>query len=152
MFRHMAGNIAVPGVKTMQVLMKQKPCARLEASRNGTASLWRMVADYKIYFVDDYEEKIVAYSHKFVNVQQYLLTLDSNIKLPVTWKIHAILFHLPQFLTRVKFGMAQYSEQTMESIHHKMKATFACFWVLEGNSSHRERLFRSVVEFSSTNL
>jgi hypothetical protein len=102
--------------------------------------------------VDDYEEKIRDYGHEFDNAKKYLLTLDSDIKLPTTWKIHAILYHLPQFLTRFKCGMAQYSEQTMESIHHKMKATFARFCVSEGNSSHGERLLRSVVEFSSTNL
>jgi hypothetical protein len=102
--------------------------------------------------VDDFEEKIGAYGHEFVNAEQNLLTLDSDIKLPKTWKIHAILFHLPQFLTRVKCGMAQYSKQTMESIHHKMKATFARFCVSEDNSSHGERLLRSVIEFCSTNL
>jgi hypothetical protein len=69
--------------------------------------------------------------------------------LSLTWKIHITISHLPVFLSRFNCGMAKYSEQTAESVHHCMKKTLARFCVGEDHPNHGERLKRAVVEFSS---
>jgi hypothetical protein len=75
--------------------------------------------------------------------------LGGEVQLNTSWKVHAIVVHLPQFLNRVKCSMARYSEQTSEAIHNKMKATLSRFCVSEEHPDHGKRLLKAVVEFSS---
>ena len=101
---------------------------------------------------EDYQEKIQMFRERFLDAQIKMETLNPTIKLNISWKIHAIVKHLPQFLSRVNCGMALYSEQCAESSHHAMKATLSRFSVGEEHPDHGQRLLRAVVEFSSQRI
>ena len=70
----------------------------------------------------------------------------------ITWKVHAIGVHLPVFLSRVGRGLAAYSEQCMESMHHHMKATYAQFGVTTDHPAYAERFKKAIVEFASQRI
>lgn len=100
----------------------------------------------------DFEMLIKDYVNKFLEVQRYCQSMEPPVKLNITWKVHVIAIHLPQFLRKSGVGMARYSEQTAESVHHRMKASFERFCVGEGHPKHAEKLMRAMIEFSSQRI
>ena len=98
----------------------------------------------------NYNELIAAYASSFRTTQAALAEI--NVKMSITWKVHAIAVHLPVFLSRVGRGLAAYSEQCMESMHHFMKATYAQFGVSTDRPDYADRLKRAIVEFASQRI
>ena len=99
-----------------------------------------------------YHELIRNFSDQFGVTQNLINEMEGDFKLNVTWKVHILIVHLPEFLDLTGCGMARFSEQCGESVHHQMKATMARFCVSEENPRHGERLKRAVVEFSTERL
>ena len=101
---------------------------------------------------DHYRDLITEFRSKFVKTKAYVESLNMNLHLNVTWKVHVIIVHLPQFLDQSGCGMARYSEQCGESVHHIMKKVLSRFRTDEKHPRHGERLMRAVVEFSTERL
>ena len=100
----------------------------------------------------NYHDLITSFKSQFLETQRYVESLDSNVHLNVTWKVHTLVVHLPKFLDIVGCGLARYSEQCGESVHHIIKKVLARFKTEETNPKHGERLKRAVVEFSTERL
>ena len=99
-----------------------------------------------------FHELISSFKTQFLKTQQYVAGLESNIRLNVTWKVHTLIVHLPQFLEMSGCGLARYSEQCGESVHHIIKKVLARFKLEETHPKHGERFKRAVVEFSTERL
>lgn len=98
--------------------------------------------------VSNYRDLIANFKKCFIQTQRYV-TSKLDLSLTVTWKIHVLILHLPEFLDRSNCSMARYSEQTGESVHHSMKKVLSRYKVSEVNPKHGEKLKKAVVEFST---
>ena len=100
--------------------------------------------------MDNFEDVIDNFKIKYERLMEYTETvLSPEIKLTVTWKVHCLVVHLPQFLRKVKVGMAIFAEQTTEACHSDFKTTERRFKVQESHKEHGSRLKRAVVEYNS---
>ena len=87
---------------------------------------------------------------KFEALQYFTQTvLPDNVKLHITWKIHCLVVHLPQFLRRGKVGMRIFADRTAEAVHHDFIRTEKRFLVDETHTNHAQQLERAVVEYYS---
>ena len=101
----------------------------------------------------DFEDRILNFRNKYEILMEHTdIVLPDNVKASVTWKVHCIVNHLPEFLRKVKTGMSIYSEQTVEACHSDFKKTFKRFKVKESHKNHGNRLKRAVVEYNSRRL
>ncbi len=78
--------------------------------------------------------------------------LDDGSEMGVSWKIHILVCHLPDWLDAKAVGMAQYSEQACEATHHDFEGTHKRFKRAVGHDDHGKNLRRSVVEYSSRRI
>ena len=99
-----------------------------------------------------YRSLIADFRQMFVRAQRHVDALKLGVSLSVTWKIHVLIVHLPDFIDRVGCSMARFSEQTGESVHHAMKKILSRYKVSEANPKHGERLKKAIVEFSTERL
>ena len=97
----------------------------------------------------DFEELIHNFRECFIATQRYLSENVPEVRINVTWKVHILIIHVPQFLLHFRCGMSRFSEQTGESVHHAMKLILARYSVNEDHPLHGERLKKTVVEFST---
>ena len=68
----------------------------------------------------DYVSKIQFFAHAY-----------NELKLSITPKIHAVLFHIEEFCSITGRGLAPWSEQTIEACHHDFNKTWENFKVKE---------------------
>lgn len=94
--------------------------------------------------------KIESFSKSYVNLREFSADV-LNERLTVSWKVHVVVVHLPQFLKKKKVGMARFAEQTGEAAHAKMKGTLKRFCVCEDNPRHGMQMKKAIVNFSSNN-
>jgi hypothetical protein len=69
-------------------------------------------------------------------------------ELSVTWKLHMLVTHLKRLLGRLGEGLADYSEQTGESGHHKVEVEMSRFHLAEENPRHGERMLAGASRFN----
>jgi hypothetical protein len=70
----------------------------------------------------------------------------------ITPKIHAVLFHVEDFCEKTKRGLAYYSEQASEQIHHAFNMHSLNFNINSSSPEIGPRLLRSVCAFNSEKL
>ena len=100
-----------------------------------------------------FRELINNFKEKFEVVQEYCKDFLEDVKeLGLTWKIHIICIHLPQWLERHTVGMSLYSEQCAESTHHDFSKTYKRFKRDISHPDHGKQLLRSVVEHASRRM
>ena len=75
-----------------------------------------------------------------------------QLPLNVTPKIHAIIFHVPEFCEHTRRGLGQYSEQCIESLHHSFADTWKNFKFFESHPQFSDRLLRSVCVYNSRHI
>ena len=100
----------------------------------------------------DYAERIENFKLKYEILMEYAREVYPDISFNCTWKVHALVVHLPQFLQRYKFGMSVFAEQCLESVHHDYKKTEKRFLVHDDHCDHVKRQKRSLVEYDSRRL
>jgi len=71
----------------------------------------------------------------------------------ITPKIHAVMFHVEEFCSLTGRGLAPWSEQTSESIHHDFKKTWEHFNVkLVENPVYGDHLLRAVQTYNGQHV
>ena len=75
-----------------------------------------------------------------------------NLELSVTWKVHMVVTHLKRRLGRLGEGLADYSEQTGESGHHKVEVEMSRFHLAEDNPRHGERMLAGASRFNGKRI
>ena len=83
---------------------------------------------------------------------EFAADVHPEASLSVTWKVHVLVAHLPQFLRRYNMGMSAFAEQCTESVHHDFKKTAKRFLVHEDHEDFAKKLMRAIVEYNSRRL
>lgn len=72
-----------------------------------------------------------------------------DLEISITPKVHAVFFHVGEFCSRVKRGLAFFSEQSLESVH----SDFAAFWenrkVSHNNPDFGNRLLSAICAYNA---
>ena len=74
--------------------------------------------------------------------------LDINI----TPKVHAVIFHVTDFCEKNQVGLATYSEQAMEAVHHDFKNMWGKNKVSNSHPDYAKKLLRAVCKYNSLHL
>ena len=96
--------------------------------------------------IENYRKKyelLLEYSREF---------LEEGITVGLSWKIHILVMHVPQWLDSHSEGLSKYSEQTMEATHKNFATTYKRFKTNEAHPNHGMKLRRSAVEYSSRRI
>ena len=101
---------------------------------------------------ENYEKLILDFKRKYETLMEYTNSVYPDVKITITWKLHSMVAHLPQFLRHYKTGMSMFAEQCIESAHADYKRTEKRFLVSESHEDHSKRLKRSVTEYNSRRL
>ena len=87
----------------------------------------------------DFENKIALFKDSF----------DSLPVKTVTPKIHAILYHVPEFCSEHQKALGFFSEQASESVHSKFNDVWQKYKVAKDHPQYNMQLFKAVTEFNS---
>lgn len=74
------------------------------------------------------------------------------LNLPVTPKIHAIIFRISEFCDVMGKSLGPFSEQSFESSHHDYKEIAQRFKVKSCNPNYSKKLLESVVSYNSRHV
>ena len=77
-----------------------------------------VTAYYGDQLSDDYVSKIQTFASRY-----------NSLQICITPKVHAVVFHIKEFCSLPGRGLALYSEQTGESLHHDFDKTWKKFEV-----------------------
>ena len=90
----------------------------------------------------DYIEKIREFAKAF-----------TKLGINVTPKVHAVIYHIADFCSLSGRGLAPWSEQTVESLHHDFNKTWEKFFVKRiDNPLYGDHLLRAVKTYNSQHL
>ena len=91
---------------------------------------------------DDFEEKIELFS-----------TCYLKLNISVTPKLHAVMHHVPEFCKVKGIGLAPWSEQCSESIHHDFSKIWDNFKVKHtDHPDYGKRLLQAVCMYNGLHL
>lgn len=76
----------------------------------------------------------------------------TDLEIPLTPKIHALIYHVPQFCVEHQRGLAFFSEQAVESVHADFKKTWNKYKVDKSHPSYSRRLLQAVCEYNSSHI
>ena len=76
----------------------------------------------------------------------------SGERFGISWKLHILCVHVPQFLDDKDHGMAIYAEQAGEAAHAHMKPVLRRWKVKEDNPTHGQKLLRAAANYTRFNL
>ena len=100
----------------------------------------------------NYKELILKYKTLLSALPDHMKDVCGQ-KPGFTWKEHILVTHLEPWLDAHKVGLAKYSEQASESIHHVHEVrNWANLKVPEGHKDYAKRVLWSVVKGTSNNL
>ena len=100
-----------------------------------------------------YRDLIADFERKFSLLQEYCQQcFDSTLQINVTWKVHILCTHLPQWLDKHPTGMSQYAEQAAEASHADFARSHKRFRRSESHPDHGKLLLRSVCDYSSRRI
>lgn len=75
---------------------------------------------------------------------------DLDVK--VTPKVHAIFYHVTQFCKKSNRGLAFFSEQAVESLHHDFGTVWNRYKVLKSNPEFSKQLLKSVLKYNCLHI
>ena len=96
---------------------------------------------FSIELHDTFEDDILAFKESYL-----------DLHIAVTPKVHAVLFHVPEFCRRRATGLGIFSEQASESVHHQFKKTWEKYKVAMEHETHGSQLFRALADFNSSRM
>lgn len=84
----------------------------------------------------------------------YLLKKSKNEGKPITYfpSLHILMKHVPKFLSFHDIGLAVFSEQATESIHHKWSEFIANYKTSPTNSNFSTKILTACAQFNAQNL
>ena len=98
-----------------------------------------------------YEDFISKFKESFIKLSTECQE-KFGVDLSVTWKIHIIINHVPQFLRLIpQHGLGVYAEQVLESSHKHLLPTLNRYKCL-ASLGREEWARRAIVDFSSRNM
>lgn len=99
-------------------------------------------ATYGTYLQSDFEEKITVFKEKY-------MALNIN----VTPKVHAVFHHIAEFCQIKQMGLAHWSEQTSESLHHDFAEAWKNYKITDtAHPDYGNQLLKAVVMYNSSHL
>ena len=96
---------------------------------------------FSINLHESFETDILAFKESFM-----------DLEISVTPKVHAVLFHVPDFCRRRGTGLGIFSEQASESVHHKFQKIWDKYKVSREHPNHGQRLTRAVTDFNISHI
>ena len=75
--------------------------------------------------------------------------IELKIKFSITWKVHIMVYHVRPFLEKTNMGLADWSEKTGESAHHKVEVEMKRFRRDINNPLHGEKMLAGCSHFNS---
>ena len=91
---------------------------------------------------DNYIERIQSFSLAY-----------KRLGISFTPKIHAVIFHIPEFCAVTGRGLAPWSEQTTEALHYDFEQTWKKFRVRDmENPSYANHLFRAACTYNGQHV
>ena len=92
---------------------------------------------------DNYKLEIERFKHSYLHLEG----------VPVTPKVHALFYHVSEFCDKRQRGLAAFSEQASESVHHDFQTVWSNFRIKEtDHPSYGSRLLRAVCQYNSQHL
>ena len=94
--------------------------------------------------------------HKILSFNECIGDLkvkNSKLGLNFTPKIHAVIFHIPEFCLHTKRSLGFYSEQASESVHHDFSLIWANYKVNSlSHPGYHKRLLNAVCIYNSRHI
>ena len=76
-----------------------------------------------------------------------------DLGVSVTPKVPAVMYHIEEFCEMKGMGLAPWSEQTSESLHHDFNQSWENYKIKDTNHpSYGDRLLQAVQNYNSKNL
>ena len=70
----------------------------------------------------------------------------------ITPKVHVVFAHVGEFCSRKNAGLAKYSEQASESVHHDFKVTWERYKYNMSHPDYAKQLRTCVVKYNSEHI
>lgn len=104
---------------------------------------FKLVVDacFSDYLKEDYDIYISRFKESYI-----------ALHIPITPKVHAVFFHVPDFCAKVKRGLAFYSEQAVESLHSDFKSVWSKYKRSMDHPNYAGNLLRAVQEYNAKHL
>ena len=142
--------------------IRQKPTLVVENMLKNMQKILTVIIRYWLLFVicyiDCYLIINIFFSQSISNTHQTMLfqhvshVLFEGEKFSISWKLHILCVHIPQFLAKRDHGLAVYAEQTGEAAHAHMKPILRRWKVREEKPSHGDKLRRAAANYTRFNL
>lgn len=72
--------------------------------------------------------------------------------LPATPKLHILKYHVAEFCNVKQQGLARYTEQSIEAVHHDFTGTWDRYKVSNNHPRFTDNLLRAVVAYNSSHI
>lgn len=101
-----------------------------------------VISCYGNVLIPDFEEIICKFKNSYF-----------QLGISVTPKVHAVIYHIPEFCKYAGMGLGPWSEQTSESLHHDFNMTWANYKVKDmDNPRYANELLRAVCMYNGKNF
>ena len=92
-------------------------------------------------------------AENYKDIIQIFKTDFLKLKISITPKVHAVMYHTAEFCDIVGTGLGPYSEQTSESLHQEFKKCWKnCFVKSNDHTTYPEHLLDAVRTFNSMSI
>ena len=111
-------------------------------------------ADGFIQALSDFKEVVVAcfgndldpdFESKISNFKR----IYTSLQVSITPKVHAVFYHVPQFIKIKKLSLGLFSEQATEALHSNFKPHWARYKRELSNPEYSNQLLKCVVDYNS---
>lgn len=95
----------------------------------------------------------IQLKHDYVDRISKFKASYEDLAIPITPKVHAVLFHIQDFCMKKEVGLGYYSEQSMESVHYDFKKTWDNKYCIQSNNpNYMEHIKKTLCEFNSLHI
>ena len=129
------GNDCRKLLKNVSILEEIAPPKSVEFVTTFKAFNKVVEACYGRYLSPNFKEMIEHFRKCFI-----------KLNIAITPKVHAVFYHIAEFCEKKNMGLAPWSEQTAESLHHDFKTIWENFKVRDiSHPEYGERLLKAIV-------
>ena len=89
------------------------------------------------------------------NFRRDFLTLHQKFGISITNKIHIIIDHVEDYISKSGKGLGRITDQTVEALHSALnkRLTSSNYWIKDINSEkHGHKLYSGILHFNSYNV
>ena len=91
--------------------------------------------------------------HDYTTKIETFKTSYQKLRIPITPKIHAVIFHITEFCSSKGKGLGPWSEQTSESVHRDFLRVWNNYKIRSTqNNNYGKQLLSAVCKYNSTHL